>query len=405
VGATAEQSYVFRAMTPQGGTTFGLRAASDEGRLAEQLRRENLLLLRAWRIPGGMGEPSRLPLKDEAALHEQIAVLQGRGVTLVEALEVSASVVSARSRPRVEQLRELVASGAGFASACEQVGGVDDVTIAVYRSAEQTGDMAGAARRLCDAARRRLAIAGKAITVLIYPLVVLVVAIGLLTVLMTFVVPMVSERMASIPGMELPWFSAAVFAVGDWMRGNLGWLGVGVGAVVVLVVLARRLVFTRLRALATHVPVVKSLLLTTEMTRFFSVMAAMTKSGVTLADALGTATGVITDTKLRTQLEKLRQNLVEGGVLRSLIEKVDALPLATRRLLIAAERGGDLDSAFDTLADDMAQEVDKKAARLLALLEPAVILLMFAIIAPVIIAIAVPMLTIPTDLGGGGTTG
>jgi type II secretory pathway component PulF len=146
-----------------------------------------------------------------------------------------------------------------------------------------------------------------------------------------------------------------------------------------------------------RLPGIKSLLLTVEMTRFFSVMAAMTKTGVPLADALASGTGVISDDKLREQLTWLRQSLVEGGVLRILIDRVDALPLATRRLLIAAERGGDLDSAFDALAEDMSLEVDKRSSRLLAFLEPAVIILMFTILAPIIIAVAIPMMTVQTD--------
>jgi type II secretory pathway component PulF len=67
------------------------------------------------------------------------------------------------------------------------------------------------------------------------------------------------------------------------------------------------------------------------------------------------------------------------------------------RLLIAAERGGDLDSAFDALAEDMASDVEQRSARLLALLEPAVIVAMFAVLAPLVVAVAVPMMTTPTD--------
>jgi len=140
-------------------------------------------------------------------------------------------------------------------------------------------------------------------------------------------------------------------------------------------------------------PAVDTLLLTVESARFFSVMGAMTKSGVPLAEALGTSTDVIANPKLRTQLQTLRRKLVEGGVLRTLIEDVTALPLATRRLLIAGERGGDLDSVFDALSIDLADDVDTRTARLLALLEPLIIVGMFSLIGPLIMAIALPLMT------------
>jgi type II secretory pathway component PulF len=122
-------------------------------------------------------------------------------------------------------------------------------------------------------------------------------------------------------------------------------------------------------------------------------MAAMTRTGVPLADALGVANEAVGLPSLRKQLETLRTRLIEGGVLRVLIENVSELPLATRRLLIAAERAGDLETAFDGLASDMADEVDRRSARLLAALEPLLIVAMFVVIGSILLAIMIPIIT------------
>lgn len=390
--APASYTFLYKAMTPTGGSTFGFRGAASELALADELKRQELLLLRAWKMPGGARAPESLPAKDEAALNDQLAILLSRGVPLVEALEVAASVVSERSRGRVDRLREAVAAGASFAEACESVGGFDGVTIAVYRAAERTGDLAGAAERLAKATRRRLAIRGKAITVLIYPAVVVTISVVMFLALLIFLVPKIADQVTAL-NPTVPWFSEIVFAVGRGLRDNLGWAAAALLIAAMGVVVLWRRVVAMVGGLARRLPGVGSLLLTVEMTRFFSVMGAMTRSGVTLADALVSATGVISEGKLREELEWLGRSLVEGGVLRSLIEKVEALPLATRRLLIAAERSGDLDQAFDAIADDMADEVDKQSGRLLALLEPGVILVMFMLLGPLIIAIAIPLMT------------
>ncbi|MFM9957142.1 MAG: type II secretion system F family protein [Phycisphaerales bacterium] len=389
---TQTQSYLFRAMTPSGGTQFGLRAAGDAGALTEDLKREQLLLMKAWKLPLGPAPTARFPLKDDALMNEQLHTLLSRGVPLFEALEVASSVVSANSKVTVDKLREAVASGSSFSSACEKLGVFDPVAIAVYRSAERTGDLAGAGLRLAQAARRRLAIAGKALTVMIYPAVVSLIALVLFTGLMVFLVPKIAEQMSQL-GANVPWFSQIVFSVGVWLNAHFGQLMIMVGAVVVVLILVRRLVVQGLKRLGSMLPGVAPLLLSVELTRFFSVLAAMTRTGVPLSEALATAVPVITDANLRTQLDLLRKNLVEGGVLRVLIEKVSALPLATRRLLVAAERAGDLDSAFDTLSQDMAADVDKQSGRLLALLEPMVIVAMFAVLGPLIIAIAIPLIS------------
>jgi type II secretory pathway component PulF len=250
---------------------------------------------------------------------------------------------------------------------------------------------------LAQRTRRRLAISGKAITVMIYPSVVLLIACGLFTGLLVGVVPMLAEQIQKINPGGLPWYSELVFGLGTWLRDNLTLALVLVALALVGALAAWRPVLAAFGALGRRLPALRRLLLSVELTRFFSVMAAMSKSGVPLADALGTSARVITNARLRGQLEWLRQSLVDGGVLRTLLEKVDTLPLATRRLLIAAERGGDLDSAFDALAEDMASDVEQRSARLLALLEPAVIVAMFAVLAPLVVAVAVPMMTTPTD--------
>lgn len=401
----SEPSYqhVFQAMTPAGASTFGVRPAVDSIELGNALKRDDLLLTRAVRLPL-KASPFSLPTKDEVALNEQLASLVGRGVPLVEALEVAASVVTVKSKPRIERLREQVASGASFADACEHIGGFDDVTIGVYRAAERSGDIAGAAKRLADNARRRQALFGKVITILIYPSVVAAFAFIIFFCLMAFIVPMFSEQMRGFLPPEalenMNVLSKVVFATGEWMNDNL-LLSLGIVALAITLALTgRKILLGVLASLIRKVPAMGSLMLATEMARFFSVLAAMTRSGVTLADALASATNVLSEPRLREQLESLQRSLVQGGLWRTLIERVDALPLATRRLLVAAERGGELDGAFESLAEELADEVETRAQRLLAVLEPLILVLIFLVIGPIIIAVAIPMFTARTQVGG-----
>lgn len=398
MGAPLESSFYYQAMTDAGKKKSGVRTAVDEADLSTHLQKEKLLLLKATKLPIGQSAPSGLALKDEAMLNEQIRVLLSRGVPLVEALEVASTVVSKSARDRIERLREEVAAGASFSNACDRVGGFDNVTISVYRSAERTGDLAGAAQRLEVAAKRRMALKGKTITVMIYPAIVLGIAMLLLTGLLVFLVPTLAEQIRQI-NPSLPWYSEIVFSTGEFLSANKMWALIFLGIVIAIIVTLREPFGRVFSSLLRRVPGVKELLLRVEMTRFFSVMAAMTKSGVPLAEALGTSSNVISSPVLRAQLEKLQTRLVEGGVLRSLIEEVDELPLSTRRLLMAADRSGDMDSAFDSLATATTEEVDQRASRLLAVLEPAMIVGVFGLIAPLIIAVAVPMLTARTGAG------
>jgi len=390
---TLLSQFFYQAMKPAGTKTMGFRAASDPVHLAEDLRRDGLLLLSSWKLPLAPSAAPKLSIRDEAALNEQLAVLLDRGVPLVEALEVAATVVTPRARERVERLRTLVAAGVAFGDACEQTGGFEPVTVAVYRAAERTGDLGSAGRRLAVAAKRQLAIKGKTITVMIYPVVVSSISILIVLGILMFLVPMFASQFKQMGVDDMNLLSRAVFALGVWLSANKALSFLLMGAIVAMLYFVRSRILLAGASLGRRIPAVGSLMLTVESARFFSVMGAMTKSGVPLAEALGSSVRVISNPTLKSQLERLRTRLIEGGVLRTLIEDVTSLPLATRRLLIAGERGGDLDSVFDALSEDLADDVDTRTSRLLALLEPVIIVLMFSMIGPLILAIAIPLMT------------
>jgi general secretion pathway protein F len=390
--STNPASFFFVAAKVGGGRSVGLRQAQNERVLADALRKERLLLLRSYRLPKWATKDKGLSLKDRAELNEQLAQLLSRGVPLVEALEVTASAVGGAAKPIIERMREAVAAGSSFADACQKTGMFDRVTVAVYRAAERTGDLAGASKQLSNTAHRQLQVKGKAATLMIYPSIVLSIAMVVSTVLLAVVVPMIGRAFKGM-NITLPWYSRLMMAVGEWMKAHWLWLLAALVFAVIGVVIGRKVVAQWAARASRRLPLLRDVVLAQESTRFFSVMAAMTRSGVPLADALGVANDAVGLPALKRQLVSLRQKLIEGGVLRVLIENVTALPLATRRLLIAAERSGDLEQAFDGLASDMADEVDRKASRLLAALEPILLLVMFGIIATILLSIMVPLIS------------
>ena len=396
---TAHSSYLVMARRPGGRTTFRVRTARSRPALSESLRRERLKVVRCWQIPSWVTSGERgLRLADHAILNDQLAQLLSRGVPLVEALEVAAQTVHPTARLRIEKMRELVSAGSSFSDACRTAGGFDNVTCAVYRAAERTGDLAGAAKQLALTARRTLAVAGRAGTLMVYPAIVIGVSMVVAVIMLAVIVPKLGTQLSE-GGVPIPGYTRVMIALGTWMESNaLILLGLLLAAIVAVFITRRRLagVFA---GLLRGLPGFRDVALAQESARFFTVMAAMSRSGVPLADALATANQAVMHPLLRTQMERLRTRLVEGGVLRLLIDDVTALPLATRRLLIAAERAGDLESVFNALAGDMTDEVDRKSARLLAILQPLMIIVMFLIIGSLIASIMVPLLTLSSKIG------
>lgn len=395
--AASAGSFLYLANKPGGGRTVGIRRARSERALAEQLRRDRQVLRRTWKLPVSPGGNGYFNLKDQEALNTQLAQLLSRGVPLVDALEVAATVVGAKSAERVLRMRDAVASGSSFAEACQIVGAFDEVAIAVYRAGERTGDLAGSSGQLGENARRVRLVAGKAVTMLIYPIIVLSIAAAAVLVLLTIVVPMIGNAMISA-GVDLPGFTKVVLGLGMFIRSNAIILAAVLAALIVVGIAARAGVAAVLMGVVRRLPGVKAVIKHQELARFFSVMGAMTRSGIPLADALAVSTKAIGDKDMARDLTRLRSRLVEGGVFRTLVEKVESLPQATRRLLIAADQGGELDSAFNSLAEDHANEVDTRTGRLMAVLEPLLIVVLFLVIGTVIISVMLPMLSVTSQV-------
>lgn len=397
--AITSRPYLCLAVKPGGGRTVQLRSAATPTALAASMRKEKLTVLRSVALPQAFASgEKKLKLKDLSILNEQLYQLVSRGVPLVEALQVVSNTVTNVARPVVNQIKDAVSSGTSLADAAAKTGQFDVVTVAVYRAAERSGDLAGAAKQLSLSARRTLQVTQKAQSLLIYPVVLAVVAVFVSSVLLILVLPNLGETLQQ-NGINVPAYTRVLLAIGTTMRDHLLILIVLVLGLIAGVFMARKALWAWLISMGQRMPFARDVMLASESARFFSVMSAMSKAGVPLADCLGTSNQVISHPRLRQQLDKLRERLISGGVLRNLIEDVDALPLATRRLLLAAERSGDMDNAFGSLANDLTDEVDRQATRLLAVLQPALIILMTVIIGALLMAILVPVLSAAGNVG------
>jgi type II secretory pathway component PulF len=226
---------------------------------------------------------------------------------------------------------------------------------------------------------------------MIYPAIVLTISLAVTVLMISFVLPKIGKSLEDM-GHPLPAFTQVLMAVGIFIRDNALAVGVGLLALITIAIGVRKILGDLIGRASRRIPLLRDVVLTQESARFFTVMAAMVRSGVTLSDALGVAIGALSHPLLKTQLTGLRNKLIEGGNLRTLIDTVSSLPLPTRRLLMAAERSGDLDSAFETLAGDMTEELERKSERLLAAMEPLLIVMMFLMIGSLVVSIMVPLM-------------
>jgi general secretion pathway protein F len=366
-----------KGLTPLKVEPIHTRAAADSGE-----RRPALRLRR--RLSGG----------ELALVTRQFATLVRAGLTIEDCLNVlieqseSARVraILAGVRGRLLEGQSLARSLAAFPEA------FPEIYRAMIDAGEQSGKLAEVLERLADYAENREALRSKILLAFIYPALVTLVALGVISLLLVYVVPQVTRVFANT-GQTLPWATRALIAISDFVRAGV-WVWV---AAIVAAVAAARLALrnpaTRARwhAFLLRVPVVGRLARGINAARFSDTLGILTASGVPLLNALQSAVQVVGNLPMRAAVEDTVRQVREGGSLARSLGRAKLFPPLVVHLIASGEATGRLDSMLARAADAQARELEGWVKTLTAILEPALILTMGLIVLFIVIAILLPI--------------
>jgi general secretion pathway protein F len=271
----------------------------------------------------------------------------------------------------------------------------------LYRNVVAAGDTSGelgtVMSRLADMLEKNRAMMMKALTALIYPAVLMLVALGVISGLMVFVVPKIVEQFDTL-GATLPWITRAVIAVSNFMQ---AW---GLALLLVLVVAglgfwqAMRMPGFRLSVdrFVLRVPVVGKLARGLDSARFARTLSTLFASGAPLLECLQASRRTLVNTDIKERTELTVTAVREGASLSAGIRKSAAFPAMLSYMVAAGERGGTLPEMLDKTATHMESEFDTAVTVGLRLLEPLIIVAMGLIVLVIVLAILIPILQLNT---------
>ena len=276
---------------------------------------------------------------------------------------------------------------------------------ALYRAMVAAGESSGTLPtildRLAALLERQAEIRGKLITALAYPAILAVVALGVVTALMMFVVPQVVEQFDTV-GQELPLLTRMVIALSDFL---VGWWWVMLIAIVLAAVAGWRLLKepsirlsfdTRLLKL----PLIGRLLRDLHAARMARTLGTMVASRLPLLDGLTLTAGTIHNRRLRVASDDIVDAIRGGGSLSAAMRRAGVFPPLLTYLAASGEAAGRLDEMLERAADYLEREFDRFTATALSLLEPAIIVVMGGIVATIVLSILLPILQLNTLAGG-----
>ncbi|WP_298093288.1 type II secretion system inner membrane protein GspF [uncultured Sphingomonas sp.] len=271
---------------------------------------------------------------------------------------------------------------------------------AMVAAGESSGTLPTILERLAALLERQAEIRGKLITALAYPTILALVALGVVTALMMFVVPQVVEQFDTV-GQELPFLTRMVIGVSDLLVG-WWWLMLlfvvlaGLGGWQALKVPSIRLSFD---SWLLRVPLLGRLLRDLHAARMARTLGTMVASRLPLLEGLTLTAGTIHNRRLRVASDDIVEAIRGGGSLSAAMRRASVFPPLLTYLAAAGEAAGRLDEMLERAADYLEREFDRFTATALSLLEPAIIVVMGGIVATIVLSILLPILQLNTLAG------
>ena len=336
----------------------------------------------------------KVPRTDLMHFSRQVAAFVRAGIPLVEALViVRESASNDRLKEILTETIELIQVGVPFSDALDRHRDVfPSYYIGILRSAEITGRLDSVLDQLSKYIERDAEARQKVRSALTYPLVIFVMAIVTVVILVGYVLPKFTEFFKEFDA-QLPTITKLLLDIANFFE--TWWWALALAVVAVIVGLAQmnRSPAGRLRRdrLILRLPVIGEVARYTVIERFCRIIAAMMQAGVPLPEAMQAAIEGSNNGVYAIALGHVREAMLEGEGMARPIMATGLFPPAATQMMRVGEETGTLDQQLNSAADFFAKELDYKLARLTALAEPAVIIVMGVIVGFVAVALVSAM--------------
>jgi len=366
------------------------------------------------RIEQGSGPVAKPPLLSKSIFArrkltpKQLTLFTRQLATLVQVtpLEESLRTISrqgeeAHVRTVIEAVHAGVVEGRRLSEAMgRQSKSFPPLYRAMVSAGESSGTLPVILERLADLQERQALVRGKVMSALAYPIVLAIVAVGVVVALMMFVVPKVVEQFDTV-GQKLPLLTRIVIGLSEFLVG--WWWALLIAAALIGVVGWRALRDPGLRLrfdrALLRIPLIGRLIRDLHAARMARTLATMVASRLPLLEGLNLTAQTVHNRALRHASEEIVESIRGGGSLSAALKRAGVFPPLLVYLTASGEAAGRLDMTLERAADYLEREFDGFTTAALALLEPAIIVLMGGIVALIILSILLPILQLQSLAG------
>ena len=340
--------------------------------------------------------------KDLVIFTRQFATMIDSGLPLVQCLDIqSKQAPNPTFRDELAAIKESVESGSTFADALRKFPSTfDDLFRNMIAAGEVGGILDTILNRLAAYLEKADKLKRQIKGAMMYPLIVVLVAIVVVAALLLKVVPTFEEMFAEF-GQALPAPTQFVIALSQWLQTNWFWCLAGI---ILAVVGLRQFYKTKqgvlvIDRLMLRLPVFGDLLVKTAVARFCRTLGTMVSSGVPILEALDICARTAGNKIIENAVLRVRESISEGRPIAEPLSESKVFPEMVCQMIGVGEATGALDVMLNKVADFYEDEVDQAVENLTSMMEPLIIVFLGVIIGGLVIAMYMPIFSMASGIG------
>ncbi len=383
-------NYRYRAMTQDGQKLQGIIDANDERQARLRLREEGLFLLdiRPQKSSGVKTRRPRISHSELTLFTRQLATLSAAALPLEESLAVIGQQSSNKRLGDVlNQVRSAILEGHPLSAL------FDSLYRTLVKAGEKSGLLAPVLEKLADYNENRQKIRSKLIQSLIYPCMLTTVAIGVVIILLTAVVPKITEQFMHMK-QQLPLSTRILLGLSDTLQrtGPTLLATVFIVAVGFWLWLKRGNNRHRFHAMLLRVALIGPLICAINSARYLRTLSILQSSGVPLLDGMNLSTESLNNLEIRQRLANAAENVRQGNSIHLSLEQTAIFPPMMLYMVASGEKSGQLGTLMVRAADNQETLQQNRIALTLSIFEPALIITMALIVLFIVVSVLQPLL-------------
>jgi type IV pilus assembly protein PilC len=399
-------TFEWQGRTLRGEMKSGVLRADSEAVLRATLRKDGIILVKSTAkkdtSKDKFNPKKKIESKSIVIFTRQLATMITSGLPLVQSLDILSNQMEDKNfKGIIKDIKERIETGSRFADSLKEYPQCfDALYVNLVVAGEEGGLLDTVLGRLAVYMEKTAKLKAKVKSAMIYPISIIVVAIGVVMVLLVFVIP-VFETMFKDMGASLPAPTQIVVNISRFVKSSIHYM---IMALIAFVFLFKRYYRSdkgrrKIDALILKVPIFGVLTIKASVARVTRTLATLLSSGVAILESLLIVAKVAGNKVVEEALLTARSRISEGRSMSEPLQESGVFPPMVVQMIEVGESTGALDNMLNKIADFYEEDVDTLVTNLTAMMEPMIMMFLGVILGGLVIAMYLPIFKLGSAVG------